>query len=37
VPIGTVKSRMFAGVSRLRVLLAPVLGTTAFDALGDLS
>lgn len=37
VPIGTVKSRMFAGVARLRTLLAPVLGTTAFDALGDLS
>lgn len=37
VPIGTVKSRMFAGVARLRVLLAPVLGTTAFDALGDLT
>jgi RNA polymerase sigma factor (sigma-70 family) len=37
VPIGTVKSRMFAGVARLRVLLAPVLGTSAFDALGDLS
>jgi RNA polymerase sigma-70 factor (ECF subfamily) len=36
VPIGTVKSRMFAGVARLRILLAPVLGT-AVDALGDLA
>ncbi|GAA4734218.1 RNA polymerase sigma factor [Actinomycetospora chibensis] len=36
VPIGTVKSRMFAGVARLRVLLGPVLGSSA-DALGDLA
>lgn len=35
VPIGTVKSRMFAGVARLRVLLGPVLGASAADALGD--
>ena len=35
VPIGTVKSRMFAGVARLRVLLGPVLGSSAADALGD--
>ena len=35
VPIGTVKSRMFAGVARLRVLLGPVLGTTGVDMLGD--
>ena len=35
VPIGTVKSRMFAGVGRLRVLLGPVLGTSAVDLLGD--
>lgn len=35
VPIGTVKSRMFAGVARLRVLLGPVLGP--LDALGDLA
>ena len=35
VPIGTVKSRMFAGVARLRVLLGPVLGNSAFDLLGD--
>jgi RNA polymerase sigma factor (sigma-70 family) len=34
VPIGTVKSRMFAGVARLRVLLGPVLGSAA-DVLGD--
>jgi RNA polymerase sigma factor (sigma-70 family) len=37
VPIGTVKSRMFAGVARLRVLLGPVLGPSAADALGDLA
>ncbi|GAA4876318.1 RNA polymerase sigma factor [Actinomycetospora straminea] len=37
VPIGTVKSRMFAGVARLRVLLGPVLGASAADALGDLA
>jgi RNA polymerase sigma factor (sigma-70 family) len=37
VPIGTVKSRTFAGVAQLRVLLAPVLGTAAADALGDLT
>ncbi|MDL5154551.1 RNA polymerase sigma factor [Actinomycetospora termitidis] len=35
VPIGTVKSRMFTGVAKLRVLLAPVLGTSALDLLGD--
>ncbi|MEJ2863463.1 RNA polymerase sigma factor [Actinomycetospora flava] len=37
VPIGTVKSRMFAGVARLRVLLGPALGASAADALGDFS
>ncbi|MHC1563267.1 RNA polymerase sigma factor [Actinomycetospora sp. C-140] len=37
VPIGTVKSRMFAGVARLRVLLGPVLGASAADVLGDLA
>ncbi|WP_345420321.1 RNA polymerase sigma factor [Actinomycetospora chlora] len=37
VPIGTVKSRMFAGVARLRVLLGPVLGPSAADVLGDLA
>jgi RNA polymerase sigma factor (sigma-70 family) len=35
VPIGTVKSRMFTGVAKLRVLLAPVLGTSGPDLLGD--
>lgn len=35
VPVGTVKSRMFAGVARLRVLLGPVLGASPFDVLGD--
>ncbi|MCD2188348.1 RNA polymerase sigma factor [Actinomycetospora soli] len=35
VPIGTVKSRMFTGVAKLRVLLAPVLGTSALELLGD--
>ncbi|MEJ2869603.1 sigma-70 family RNA polymerase sigma factor [Actinomycetospora sp. OC33-EN08] len=35
VPIGTVKSRMFTGVAKLRVLLAPVLGTSGLDLLGD--
>ena len=35
VPVGTVKSRMFTGVARLRVLLAPVLGTSGLDLLGD--
>lgn len=33
VPIGTVKSRMFAGVARMRVLLGPAWG----DAAGDLA
>ena len=37
VPIGTVKSRMFAGVARLRVLLGPVLGASPADLLGDLA
>ncbi len=37
VPIGTVKSRMFAGVARLRVLLGPVLGACALDLIGDSS
>ena len=38
VPVGTVKSRMFAGVARLRVLLGPVLGAgAAVDVLGDLA
>jgi RNA polymerase sigma factor (sigma-70 family) len=35
VPIGTVKSRMFTGVAKLRVLLAPVLGTSGLELLGD--
>lgn len=35
VPIGTVKSRMFSGVAKLRVLLAPVLGTSGLELLGD--
>jgi RNA polymerase sigma factor (sigma-70 family) len=35
VPIGTVKSRMFTGVAKLRVLLAPVLGTSGSELLGD--
>lgn len=37
VPIGTVKSRMFSGVAKLRVLLAPVLGTSGLELLGDTS
>jgi RNA polymerase sigma-70 factor, ECF subfamily len=35
VPIGTVKSRMFTGVAKLRILLAPVLGTSGLELLGD--
>jgi RNA polymerase sigma-70 factor (ECF subfamily) len=35
VPIGTVKSRMFTGVAKLRVLLAPALGTSGLELLGD--
>jgi RNA polymerase sigma-70 factor (ECF subfamily) len=35
VPLGTVKSRMFTGVAKLRVLLAPVLGTSGLELLGD--
>ncbi|HVL83785.1 MAG TPA: sigma-70 family RNA polymerase sigma factor [Pseudonocardia sp.] len=34
VPLGTVKSRMFTGVQRLRTLLGPLLGDVAADIAG---
>lgn len=34
VPLGTVKSRMFTGVQRLRGLLGPLMGDIATDSLG---
>lgn len=34
VPLGTVKSRMFAGVQRLRTVLGPILGDFAADLAG---
>ena len=37
VPLGTVKSRMFTGVARLRNLLGPMVGEFAADLAGGLS
>jgi DNA-directed RNA polymerase specialized sigma24 family protein len=34
VPLGTVKSRMFAGVQRLRAVLGPLIGDVTTDFLG---
>jgi len=37
VPLGTVKSRMFTGVAKLRNLLGPALGEAGGDLAGGLS
>ena len=34
VPLGTVKSRMFTGMQRLRSVLGPLIGDIATDSLG---
>jgi RNA polymerase sigma-70 factor (ECF subfamily) len=34
VPLGTVKSRMFTGVQRLRAVLGPLIGDVTTDFLG---
>ena len=37
VPLGTVKSRMFTGVARLRTILGPVIGDSGGDLAGGMS